>query len=357
MRRAVQKPNVVGTCFAEFDGFFMEQLDAPGDVARVLHHALTRSIHFCTPEQATRRPSMCHDGTPVVYSVKLGTGVADGYRVLVEPGSLQHSVAQQVALSLTIADRIFHQLGWQAAVPVINTVAHCVFAGQAAVVDRWWGGIWLGACIPLCRRDRSELRLYLNLRNGPAADRWRRVRDVFSRLSSSGGSALLSEWADAMVPGATPVGLAIVVSDGRVRGLRVYTVVYRDALARLVFAAKAAHSHDTLLQRFCADFDMRFGSAKTMTVGTDFRLSDKGLQPCVPRIKVDLCCQLIAADQRPGVLRWVDDELAALRIDASPLRRFADRLRARWGHFDVEFVGLALQGDVPQVTVYVKPAF
>jgi len=343
--------------FAQLDGFFSDQLGAPAHAARVLHHALTRSIACCPHDQAIRRPSMCHDGTPVVYSVKLGASVRDAYRLLVEPGSLGHGVGRQVARSLSIADRVLEQLGWQAAVPVINTVAGCVFAGQEAVVERWWGGVWLGASIPSDGGDRPELRLYLNLRNGPACDRWQRLAALFRRLECGDGSGRACAWIDAMMPAATPVGLAMVVSDGCVRGLRVYTVIHFDALGRLALAARAPDRHRALLQRFCTGFAQRFGAIERMTVGTDFALSGRGLEASVARIKVDLCCQLIAAERRSGVQHWVEEQLAALRIDARPLRRFVDRLRAHWHHADIEFVGLAVKDGMPEVTVYAKPAF
>ena len=115
-----------------------------GDAGRIIHDGLMRALDANDPcVESTRQPSMCHDGTSVVCTVKVGPGLRDSFRVLVEPGSLSDGVARQIAFSLTVIDQLLTRLSWQDAASDINTVTTRVLPGDVAAADRCWGGIWL----------------------------------------------------------------------------------------------------------------------------------------------------------------------------------------------------------------------
>src|SRR5690349_5514100 len=94
-----------------------------GKVEPTLMRALTASIGATTtPAAWQRRPSLCHDGMPILLSLKLSHTRNDALRLLVEPGSLTMTVAQQIAFSLTTLDRLLGLLSWRSAAKDLNII-------------------------------------------------------------------------------------------------------------------------------------------------------------------------------------------------------------------------------------------
>lgn len=345
---------------ASLDAFFWRRVG--GDAAahlcplgRLLQRELAQAIVPVPGSTvARRRPSMCHDGTPVVYSLKLGGANAPPYRILVEPGGLGITVAEQIAFSLQVTDRILGLLSWRDAASALNAVTTRVFPPQASAVNSWWGGIWLGAAIG---PGVAELRLYLNLRHGDAAHRWQRVADVVARFGDASLERPLRAWMRRTHAHAIPVGLGIVVSGGRLRGIRVYVGLHKPAAESLLAAvAPTSPRAEQELTAVCRGFNERFGgfAPQSVTVGYDFLLDEAGvLQPAIARTKVDLCCQLIAPSRRAALDPWIRGLLADR---GQALDSFQADLTACFGGFKTEFVSLGFRPDLDHVTVYCRPA-
>jgi hypothetical protein len=347
--------------FSRFSRFFERCVAVDGRVSvgaegRMIHDALMRSIEASNPGvEGARQPSMCHDGTPLVYSVKLGHPVPDAFRVLVEPGSLRDGVARQIAFSLTVVDQLLSRLSWHAAASDINTVTARVLPNDVEAADRCWGGIWLGASIPQssdCDRE-SELRMYFNLRHGDTWTRWRRLKAILTTLAPEGEQAHAMAWVETTSTYTRPVGVALVVAKGRVRGCRIYAVTSPQALTTLVSLQQVNNGRG--ISEFCAAFERTFGLPPSVTVGYDFENTEAGLRPAVARTKVDLCCQLMEPARKHEIVPWIAGVLRRWNMTTVVLDRFVADLKAEWGQFDVEFVGVGVTRDTHHVTMYAKP--
>jgi hypothetical protein len=326
----------------------------------LLHAALIDSVRMPNYEGSVRRPSMCHDGTPVVYSVKLSSQQERSpYRILVEPGDFGVPVSEQIDYSLAVADRILHMLSWQSAVDQINNVLSSLIPLNSATVDAWWGGLWLGATIPEEHLSGNpELRIYVNLRCGDASSRWSRVAESLGRLAISGSAEPLERWLNTTSLRAVPVGLAMAVDGPRLRGLRIYVVISAHAMPELVrLSACFSETQFEKLVEFNRTFEehFRMPDTRTVTVGYDFIHTDDGIHPSIARIKTDLCCQLLEDGCKSDVLPWLGNQLDKLEITRSGLDDFVDDLHAEWSRFDVEFAGIGVSAQETHVTVYVKP--
>jgi hypothetical protein len=339
--------------------------DGPG---AILLGELAASIDASgAPAQWQRRPSLSFDGTPLVLSCKLAREADPALRVLVEPGHLGMTVAQQVACALTRLDGMLGRLGWRQAVAQINAIASCVFPHDAADTAHWWGGIWLGASVAACVSAGAEstgadadLRLYLNLRHGDASARWRRLRAVLAAFAQGQAIPGLPAWMSMVAEHAIPVGLGMVVSAAGVIALRVYVGVATPSLAVLT---ALAHSVDDAavpeLATVHDGFTDRFGPmpAQSVTAGFDFLRSRSDVQGqiSIRRTKFDLCCDLIDPARRPLLLPWIRQLLADQALDAAPLATLLGDIDAIWGGSRIQFLSLGFQPRFDHLTVYVLP--
>lgn len=222
-----------------------------------------------------RRPAISHDGTPFILSCKLGSGVGDAIRLLVEPGSYRLTVAQQIAFSLRRLDSMLGQLNWRNAVPGINAITSAVFPPDAGDTANWWGGIWLGANVPLYTvpRAESDLRLYLNLRHGSAASRWNTLASIVSNFVSPSLGPAVETWMALVSRHAIPVGIGVVVAADQIRAIRAYVGVYEPSLESLLVSTAVFRT--TSSRELAAAHDAyraRFGELKpqSVTIGYDF---------------------------------------------------------------------------------------
>jgi hypothetical protein len=354
---------------ADLASYLKSRLPAdPRAPESVLAQSLARSVLESGPTgQWRRRPSLCHDGTAAQLSVKMSGAdtSTDMVRLLVEPGSLRMTVAQQLSHGLTALDDLLGLLDWRSAADDINIITTSVLPADAEQTRGWWGGMWLGgefaptASVTAAHRPPAELRIYLNLRHGDAEHRWRLVSRMFERFQQHGGAAVFSPWLSSTVRRTTPVGLGIVVMSGRVAAVRLYVAVSAvDELAIPVGGLMDATASDALRGAY-SSFTRLFGPlpSGTVTVGVDFlRDRDGEFVDRVGRVKVELSCQGVQHDRRAAVIDWTTSVLADWTLDAGPLGRFVDDMDSSWGGFDIQHISLGFAPQPVHVTVYAKPS-
>ena len=332
-----------------------------GEVEPVLTRVLAASIGAATmPQEWQRRPSLCHDGMPILLSLKLSHTRNDALRLLVEPGSLTMTVAQQIAFSLTTLDRLLGLLSWRSAAEDLNIITAAVLPADAESTREWWGGIWLGASVfPYSSGSRppAELRIYLNLRHGDGPARWQRLAGLFSCLS---GPAFIESWLARVTLEAIPVGLGVVVVNGQVGAIRIY-VAAKSAVSTLVSLCQpiSPKGEQALMESY-ESFVAQFGvpAAQTVTLGYDFVRDKAGdFLPRIGRVKVELYCEGVAPNHHMDVVSWVEQLLTNWSFDVCPLRNFVRDVEASWARCEIEHVSLGFAPNPDHVTVYVKPCW
>jgi hypothetical protein len=306
------------------------------------------------------------DGTSLVYSHRLcpaeaagGTRGNEAFRILVEPGGVGISVAQQVDFSLATADSIVQCLGWQSATPDLNGIIARVFPRNAADLEDWWGGIWLGM---ESAGQTFQFRLYLNLRHGTAQGRWQRIADVLGFLGGDDLEGPLKALVAQTVPLAIPVGLGVVVQEGRVSALRLYAGLHRPNRATLIRMLGCEGELDGDASRLaagvCGAFEDVLGGFRnqSVTAGYDFIVGGGAvIEPRVARAKLDISCQSCPQQRRPQLRAELRRTAVALRQDPDSLDEFFADLSECFGGAAVEYVSFFLAGDDRGLTVYAKP--
>lgn len=360
-----------------FDACFGGQAAAhPG---RRLHAALLDAV--ADPgEPWERRPSLCHDGTPVVYSFKSG-GQGGGLRILVEPGARSAPVSRQIPDALDTARTVLTHVEAEGVAELLQEIASAALPASAEDRDRLWGGIWLGAVIGA---QRSELRLYVNLRHGTPLQRWQRVADLLAPLAPRALEPDVARWMQCLAPHARPVGLGVAVRGGRLLALRIYAGHAAPTRASLTGSCRLGGEAAYVLEEVVADFEQRFGALRPqgVTTGHDFVLDGVSRIVDFGRCKVDLSCQAVAAQERCALEAWVHGTFDALTAPASAemkdrrrptpaeiavrasssapaawtLERFTAALHTHWGGATTEFLSLGFADQAfSHATVYAKP--
>jgi hypothetical protein len=332
-----------------------------GDIESVLLEALTATILPPNPQNEwRRRPSLCHDGTPAQVSLKLSHCQSGALRVLVEPGSMAMTVAQQISFSLNALDEMLGDLSWRTAVYDVNAITHAVLPEDEQETRKWWGGIWLGVAVfpaSVDARPPAELRVYINLRNGTASVRWRRLAELFSYFRHH-DSKVFEEWSANLAPHTTPVGLGIVIAKGQVAAIRIYVAAKSNEAEFVRYCEPMSLEGKAMLVGAFSSFTNQLGPSPsgTVTIGFDFMRDDAGMfLKCIGRVKVELSCQGVVQNLRPYVVPWIEGLLEDWSLDISRLRNFTADIDAAWGGFDIEHVSLGFTPTPEHVTVYVKP--
>lgn len=351
---------------ASLEAFLVARLGGSGDALEgrdpesTLLRALARSVVPSGPEAGwRRRPSISHDGTPILLSSKLSRSRADELRVIVESGSLGMTVAEQIAFSLSMLDRLLGQLSWREAAAAVNTVTAAVLPADPAATREWWGGIWLGASVPTSApgSDSAELRMYLNLRNGDAHERWERLAGLLAAFHDPASGAMVEQWVARVSPHSIPVGLGAVVAAGRLGAIRVYVAASSsEVLVPLCRPVSEPGERALVLARdsFLAEFAV--SASRAVTLGYDFLLDASGaLVPRIGRVKVELSFQGVAAERRAAVVPWVERLAADWSLEPGSLHAFADAVVGHWGGYEVSHVSLGFAPGPDHVTVYAKP--
>lgn len=314
---------------------------------------------FDVPQAAVtrRRASLTHDGTPVVYSCELRSDWnSRPFRLLAEPGGTAITVSEQIDWSLYVLDVLLGELGWRGAAYDLNAIISQVFPRDPAVVNNWWGGIWLGLA---AGPNNQELRIYTNLRYGQSHARWQRVANVLALFGDERIELPLQRLIERATPHATPVGLGLVICKGRVSVLRLYLgvhqpepVVLHDLLPECFAGARSVV--DDIYNVFLK-LDGAF-TDQGVTVGYDFRRDTNGvLIPEITRVKVDVSCQFLTAGGKAAVLPLVIHLANGWALPGQLLYRFAEDLTACFGGFDPEYISVGLTTRPIGLTVYAKP--
>ena len=303
-----------------------------------------------------RRPSMCHDGTPVVFSATLDSSGGAPIRVLVEPGGIGVDLPTQINCALGVLDAILTDLEWGRASDQVNVITPLVFPRCASATRNWWGGIWLGL---VSDTDGLQIRFYLNFRWGDHRVRWQRAVDVICAFSTDEMTPVLRDLYSRTASVAIPVGMGVGISGGAVRVLRLYLGVHRPMVATLCnFLPPRLTSSSHEVELLCRRYSARFGEfgPQTFTLAYDFLLDGGGcLVSDVARVKLDVCCQVLAAYQRHQAKDLVRDLARHLNFDVTGFERFDSDLHEVFGGSVVEFVSLGLRQPEVSLTVYAKP--
>ncbi len=272
------------------------------------------------------------------------------------------SVAQQIAYSLARLDHLLGVLAWRGATADINAITAQVFPPDPGATRDWWGGVWLGtSALPSANGAilDVELRLYFNLRHGDASTRWRLLAGLVLSFGPSSFQSALENWLATWSAHAIPVGLGVVVVAGRVCAMRAYVGVKNPTLQSL-FALSPTVSVTGLraLTETFGSFTDRFGPMRpqAVTVGYDFnRASSGSFLPELGRVKVDICCHLIAPELRPLLVTWITQVLSLLSLNSCSLERFLAGVHTVWSGSEVQFLSIGFAPNLDHVTVYVKP--
>ncbi len=304
-----------------------------------------------------RRPSLCHDGTAVVYSQDAAAPAHQpGFRVLTEPGGVARTVPEQIDFSLALVDRLLVALDWRDAVPDLNAIATALLPRDAHELGGWWGGVWLGVCQTA---DHLDLRLYLNLRHGPLLARWQRLAAMLGGFGDDRLEAPLQALADRTMAHAIPVGLGVVVRDGRVPVLRLYLGAHRPRGATL---AAMLPPTDRAGGEMAAALSERLGGrrglpSQSVTCGYDFLRDASGvIRPEIARVKIDVSCQWLPAPARAAFLGRAISFAHEVGVDTAACDGFLRDLRECFGGFSPEYVSFTLGHPTRAMTLYAKPA-
>jgi len=300
-----------------------------------------------------RRPSISDDGAPVVLSWKGSRRRSDVVRVLMESGSLQMTVPEQIAYSLTKLDDLLGRLEWRSAAVAINAIAAQVFPAEASSTLAWRGGMWLGAEVDP-KSSEAELRIYLNLRDGSPVERWRRLSRLLSRFCSGSIDPWLAEWERTTSAAAIPVGLGVVVSDGAVRGVRAYVGVENPEESLETLPLRLPETARGVLHHAHWSFTSRFGEMRRqgVTIGYDFVRGAEAPR----RVKVDFCCHLVPTEQAPHVVPWIDELLGTWSFDRAGLEELLSDVDSVWQRRTVQFLSMGFEPEMEHATVYVQPS-
>ena len=301
-----------------------------------------------------RAASICIDGTPIVFSIKLTRQQeAPAFRILVEPGGTGISVPQQINCSLKTIDEMLQIMGWESAAEQINSIIGHVFPVDSKEVENWWGGIWLGASLS---EDQTELRMYLNLRHGNGIQRWQRVANVLTEFSDDSLGPVLESLIMQTAPHVIPVGLGIVISK-QVRGIRLYTGMSdpgEQSILDCISGNNTAVKDD--IHWFCNEITRRFGAfaKQSVTLGYDFHLDKSGmLQPLITRTKIDVACQRFA--KAGEFVPFLHQLVQQFKFDNSQLPSFLSDLKSCFHGSDVEYISIGVDGGIDHLTIYAKP--
>ncbi len=315
-----------------------------------------------------RRPSLCHDGTPIVYSHELVRGFrALRFRMLVEPGDLTLDVPLQIDCSLHVLSSLGAALGWRIE-PIARSILTEALPSGIEATRALWGGIWLGmsatpATLPVAAAPSDgsiELRLYANLRHGDPASRWARARAIARVAGVRGGCEILEPLRARIADRAVPVGIGVAFVDGRLPVIRLYVGVEEPSAATLAALTPESHRRSAEPCIGCvATVESMSGmegggfARQGVTIGYDLRTASN--ESAVARVKFDLSLQTIACDRHGDVLRafgrWADEH----RLDGASASGFMQRLRSAFADAACEFISLGAQAGALGATLYARP--
>jgi hypothetical protein len=310
-----------------------------------------------------RRASLCRDNTPIVYSQYLSpqeigssNGEQKSIRILVEPGGIGITIAEQINKTLFTTDQIIHYMGWQNVIDDLNGIVVRVFPLDASALSHWWGGMWLGlAAYP----NDIQFRLYMNLRYGSEKARWQRFADVLGFLGDETLEEPLKQLISNVAPTAIPVGLGVVLANSRIATLRLYVGVHQPNQKTLHSLLLGLDGPDgSIVARLCEGFKVMNGefNSQSVTAGYDFHLDHSGIiEPCIARSKLDISCQCLPQEHEPALLALISRLSKEWQLDENQLKNFLSDLSKSFGAYRIEYISFSFADEMPKITVYAKP--
>ncbi|MBJ7332597.1 MAG: hypothetical protein JHC95_22065 [Solirubrobacteraceae bacterium] len=324
--------------------------------AHVLHGELLAATFDVPSGPTIRRPSMCHDGTPITYSAALDGGGATPLRLLVEPGGCAIGVPEQLEGTLAFLRRLLDEREWTAARAHLDRICGAVLPADLQMTNRWWGGAWLGLVAE--PGAPTQLRTYLNLRWGSAQARWQRAIDAICGAAGPELTPTLDGLLQTCAPVGVPVGVGLAFAAGDLRALRLYVGVHDPAQTGLaaLLPPELAEQRE-VVAAFDALAAERLGPPRpqSVTAGYDFLLANGTVLPRIPRCKLDVSCQPLDETGREAAGELAREHAAQLGHDASELDRFEADLAHAFGGSTLEFVSLGVRRDRIGMSAYVKP--
>ena len=147
---------------------------------------------------------------------------------------------------------------------------------------------------------------------------------------------------------AVPVGLAVVLARGELRGLRLYLGVdchEADELAALTDLPRSTvEPFATLLGPF---------RAQSVIAAFDFTLEGALLRPAPARAKLDVC--RLKVDERTARAE-IGALAAAYALDPTPLQRLVADLDDVFGGSKIQYLGVGCRNTTTELAVYLEPA-
>lgn len=326
----------------------------------MLYRILIASTIDIPDESLPRRlPSMFGDGTKVGFSFQTPLGptskvIGPSLRLLVEPGGVGLDLPNQINASLATVGQILENLSWSHLSADINRIARIAFPENPSDLSQWWGGVWLGSDIDSAGGD---LRLYVNLRHGGPAQRWQRVADILSPYATKTmESAFLALVDQVACCSGLPVGLALVLKQGGLRGIRLYVGIDRPTPATVCHAMPpgfdgAEHLRDRLesLVRTFGPFEYN-----AVTVAYDLALHAGLLLPGYARFKADVGCTDYRESFPAPLDVWIEQDLG---VEAhGRFLAFTRRLQRAFGGAHLDYLSFGFRKGGPmERTYYFKP--
>jgi len=95
---------------------------------------------------------------------------------------------------------------------------------------------------------------------------------------------------------------------------------------------------------------------QAVTIGYDFirDMTESSLME-IGRVKVDICCHLVAPEQRIFIVPWIKQLLAGWSLNGGSLAAFIDGVHTIWEGSEIQFLSIGFASTLQHATVYVKP--
>jgi hypothetical protein len=304
---------------------------------------------------AARRPLQAShinaDGTPFQLALALDTG-PPALQFLAEAAPVGSHGAERLRASHRTLARLARMIGAEAEVAAVQPwIAALVPDNDADVLACEAGALWLG--VGFASAGAPRLKIYANAAIGPMAARWWRLEALASRVDCAAAWRALVE----AMPGARPLGAAVLVGAGAAPSVRLYLTSEGADLAGAPTFAQ--HCGSAALLDLVADAARRlFGAScrtATRALVTSVTLGPRGLQ----QPKVEFCAPWIFDSDAVAAARcgcW----LSSLGLDAALYEGAlalcaGDALDARACRAHA-YLGIGLTDGRPAASLYLNPA-
>jgi hypothetical protein len=327
-----------------------------GDDVLWLHNRLLHAAYDVVSSEARRRLAITTAGVPIVYSHKSSRRMERSpFRILVEPGGIGITVAEQVRLSRDLLNDVFDRLGWQGAGRRVDAVLASLLPTDPTAYENWHGGLGFGI---EADENALELRLYCNVRHGELTSRWQRFADAIGEFADQRAESAFREILEIAAPRAVPAGVALAVANGEMCGIRLYVGLLEATAASAVAAAPASFASSApSIRRLVDSYRSWFGALGTqdITLAYDFAVREGVLLPAVGRYKVDVWCEPANEFGPEQILDWAEDFIDWLQLSPSELRAFFSEIEGAFPGATFQYLSLGCRSGEEEFTTYCIP--